>query len=122
MKSFKLFLTLALAATFSFTAFAANGNDNPGMKVRTHLSEQSDMSLVVQLFNLQQQTTKIRLASLDGETYLRDRCANHNGYLRLLNLSELPDGRYRLDIMQEDEQATQIILVDDGRILLSDIE
>ncbi len=113
---FTLCLALGLAPVFASTPPAKPGH----LLMRSKLINQQDLRLT--LANLEKQYTEVRLVALQGDKiYLRERIKAHNGYSMLIDLSGLEEGRYLLEVYQADESASQVVLVEDGYILLSKV-
>ncbi|PHN03254.1 T9SS type A sorting domain-containing protein [Flavilitoribacter nigricans] len=119
MKIFKSFFVLALMA---MTLNASASNEPTGeLRLKSHVVESN--VVVLQLYNLQQEKTKVSILSLDGETaYFTDYIRNHNGYIRKINLEELTDGRYMIQVEQNEQSKTQVILVRDSKVQLSSVK
>jgi len=77
--------------------------------------------LKVNLANLQQTKTVVQLKDLNGNTHYSNVIRNHNGFLRLLNLSQLPKGKYVLSVSQNDKVISQVVVVDEDGLKLSAI-
>lgn len=119
MKIFKSFFVLALMA-LTLNVSAANDVPNGEMRLKSKVVEQN--VLVVQLYNLQQAKTKIKIQSLDGKTtFFSDFVNNHNGYIRKINLENLTDGRYKIQVEQNDQSRTQVVLVRGSKVQLSSV-
>lgn len=119
MKTFKSFFILALMA-WSLNASATN-NPTGDLRLKSHVVENN--VVVVQLYNLQQEATKVSIQSLDGKTtFFRENIRNHNGYIRKINLEELADGRYVIKVNQNDESRTQVVLIRDHKVQLSSVK
>lgn len=121
MKIFKSFFVLALMAlTLNVSAATSNEAPTGDMHLKSKVVENN--VLVVQLYNLQQEKTKIKIQSLDGQTtFFTDYVNNHNGYIRKINLENLADGRYMIQVEQNDQSRTQVVLVRDSKVQLSSV-
>lgn len=119
MKIFKSFFVLALMA-LTFTASADNEPDGQ-LLIKSKVVEQN--VLVVQLVNLQQEATRVSIQSLDGDTtFFQENIRKHNGYIRKINLENLKDGRYLIEVTQDDIAKKQVILIRDGQLRLSAVK
>lgn len=118
MKIFKSIFVLALMALTLNANAGTNSDGDPQLKSKVV----DEHTVVVQLFNLQQEVTKISIQSLDGETtYFQEYIRKHNGYLRKINLENLQDGRYLIQVDHSGKTKTQVILVKDKAMQLSSI-
>ncbi len=93
----------------------------PAGKILWKVIAKEGKVLKVNLANLQQARTVVQLKDLHGSAYYTRVVRNHNGFLRLLNLSELPKGRYVLSVSQNDETISQVVVVDEDGLKLSAI-
>jgi len=73
----------------------------PGGKILLKVVLKEGKILKVNLANLQQVKTVVQLKDLKGSSYYTHVIRNHNGFLRLLNLSELPKGKSVLSVSHE---------------------
>jgi hypothetical protein len=118
MKTFKSLFVLALLA-LSLNVSASN-EPTGEFQVKSYVVENN--VVVLQLYNLQQENTEISIQSLDGKTtFFSDYVRNHNGYIRKINLENLTDGRYMIEIEQNKASRTQVVLVRDGKVQLSSV-
>lgn len=119
MKIFKSFFVLALMA---LTLNASASNEPTGdLRLKSHVVE--NHVIVLQLYNLQQAKTKVSIKSLDGETtFFSDLIRNHNGYIQKINLEKLANGRYMLQVEQNQQTKTQVILVRNNKVQLSSVQ
>jgi hypothetical protein len=79
-------------------------------------------SLVVCLANLQKERSVLRLKSLRNNEVLYNRTiTDHNGYSTRLNLEDLPQGRYVLELEQKSGNVNQVVVVDQEGIQVSQI-
>ena len=85
------------------------------------VSQMEDNVLLLQVANMQQASTTVSLADLNGNTYFRQQVSKHNGYSWKVNLAEAPDGRYVLRVQQKGEQRSQVIYKNEDEIWLSQI-
>lgn len=107
MSILKSIFTLTLLAL----AITVSANDDPG-KIRLKSKIVEDNAIVVQVFNLQQLPTSVSITDLDGATtYYQKNIRKHNGYSLKLDLNELTDGRYVLEVKQGETIKKQIILI-----------
>ena len=78
--------------------------------------------MVLQLVNLQTKLTHVVLTHLDQEeTYYRTKVRDHNGFTTSLVLDQAPDGRYLLEVIQDEVKLTQVIVKKGDRLLFSQI-
>ena len=118
MNIFKSFFVIALTA-LTFTLSAA---DTPDAELKMKSKVVQDHKVVVQLINLQQENTTLKLQSLDGDiTYFQEIIRQHNGYISRLNLKNLKDGRYVLQVDQADISKIQVVLIRNGKVRLSGV-
>lgn len=93
----------------------------PGGEILWKVVAKEGKVLKVNLANLQQVKTVVQLKDLKGSSYFTRVVRNHNGFLRLLNLSQLPEGKYVLSVSQSDEVISQVVVVDEDGLKLSAI-
>lgn len=119
MKIFKSFFVLALMA---LTLNASASNDPIGeLQLKSYVQE--DNVVILQLYNLQKVNTKVSIQSLDGKTtFFSDHIRKHNGYIRKINLEDLADGRYKIEVEQDEKSMTQVVLVRDNKVQLSSVK
>ncbi|MCB0629997.1 MAG: hypothetical protein R2824_10430 [Saprospiraceae bacterium] len=107
MSIFKSIFTLALLAL----TITLSANNDPG-KLRIKSKVVEDNAIVIQVFNLQQMPTSVSISDLEGSnTYFQKNIRRHNGYSLKLDLAELTDGRYILEVKQGEVIKKQIILI-----------
>ncbi len=110
-----------LATVLTFSAFhltAAPAASNP-VKLKGDIVASG--LLDVQLTNLMQQPTRVLLESYSGVAYFQDYVKGHNGYRKLLNLSNIPEGTYLLKVQQGEAIITMVVKHEAaGRFLVSD--
>ena len=75
--------------------------------------------VMVHLANLDEQPTQIMLMSTFGKVYYKEVIRKHNGHRTLLDLTQLPEGRYILSARRKDETKSQVIRITEGRVLVS---
>ena len=75
--------------------------------------------VMVHLANLDEQPTQIMLMGTFGKVYYKEFIRKHNGHRALLDLEQLPDGRYILSARQKDETKSQVIRITEGKVLVS---
>lgn len=93
----------------------------PTVKILVKVVPREGKVLKVNLANLQQAKTVVQLKDLNGSAFYTHVVRNHNGFLRLLNLSELPKGKYVLTVSQNDQLISQVVVVDEDGLKLSAI-
>jgi hypothetical protein len=105
----------------STPAFALVDAGSPGtVLVKSSVVDQ-DQAIRLQLANLQGEKTFVRLTDLDGGTYFTCTVKDHNGYLVKLNMTDVEEGRYILQVSQADETYQQVVYYRDGEIVLSQL-
>ena len=116
MKIFKSLFALALMAlTINLSA-----GTNPDAELRFTSKVVDDHALILQLVNLQQNYTHISIESLNGETiFYEENVWKHNGYRVKINLENLADGRYVIQVKQGDITKNQVMLIRNKEIFLS---
>ncbi|MEM6397386.1 MAG: hypothetical protein AAF741_13645 [Bacteroidota bacterium] len=121
----KTFLQSGLLALFLLCAYgplAAHTLQDDGGDPMNMKTEVDGMDLNLRLTNLQQETTFVNLSTIDGdEVFFTERIAKHNGYAVGLQLDDLPDGRYLLTVKKGDTVKHQVVVIENGDLLLSDI-
>ncbi|MCO6476468.1 MAG: hypothetical protein J5I94_07595 [Phaeodactylibacter sp.] len=116
MKTFRIALAaLALLAI----SLPVRANVNPFDLIKFCTKQVEAKKVVVELANLAQQPTSILLKSTFGEVYYKDHIRKHNGHRALLDLEQLPEGRYILSVIQKGETKSQIIKITKDRLLVS---
>ena len=103
-----------LVCLFALSTFPAVAADYPtetepeNILVRTKALNAHSFKLV--LANLQQENTRIVLEDISGtRMYFNHTVRKHNGFATVLNLEKVPEGRYVLRIIQNNEALTQVI-------------
>ncbi len=110
---------LSLALLLPLSSFAATPG-NPHLRMETKAV--AGMVVRVQLVNMQQQAAQITLQELDGSVLYEHTIRKHNGFNLDLNVAKLPEGRYILTVKQDDTVRTQVIAIDNGEIMFSQIK
>lgn len=106
-------VALLLLPALAFTP--ATGN------LQVHTKVVNENMIKVQLYNLQQARTSIELTDMTQRvTYFSAHISKHNGFSRILDLSDLPDGRYIIKVRSGDASMKQVMKIQDGQILLSE--
>ncbi len=119
MKTFRIALAaLALLAV----ALPVRANVNPVDVIQFCTKRVEAKKVVVELANLAQKPTSILLKSTYGEVYYKDFIRKHNGHRALLDLEQLPEGRYILSVTQKGETKSQVIKITKDRLLVSQCE
>lgn len=119
MKIFKSLLFLALMSL----ALSVSANNNPDGKLRVKSQVVDNHAIVIQLINLQQVATSVTIKDLDGDTtYFQETVRKHNGYLRKINLENLANGRYLVQVKQGGVSKQQVVLVRGNSLQLSSVK
>jgi len=106
-------LVLLLVPAFAFSPVEGN------LQAHTEVVENSKVK--VRLYNLQEQRTIFKITDLDEEIrYYAATISKHNGYAKILDLSDLADGRYLITVDSGDTTLKQIMKVEGQSILLSE--
>jgi|APTNR8051073442_1049403.scaffolds.fasta_scaffold01126_7 hypothetical protein len=113
------FLAALLLGVLTMPVFAQAAN--PESKILVKVAPKEGKILKINLANLQKEKTVVQLKNLEGSTYFTKVVRNHNGFLRQLNLSQLPKGRYVLSVSQNDEVISQVVVIDEAGLKLSAI-
>ncbi len=114
----RLFLTAILLAALVAPSFS---NTPADAELIARTSVLDGKFVKVQLINLEKLTTTLTVQSLTGEqTFYQKNIRKHNGFVTKLNLEDLPKGRYVLKVEQADESLTQVILIDDNGVRISE--
>lgn len=120
MKNVKITLLMLACLAISLPNFAAPnpGADDSDMIVRTEVV--GEKAIQLQLVNLQKQTTRVAITSLDGNVrYYRDYIYDHNGYMGLLHLDKLDPGRYLLEVQNGEQTETIVMKIEPDQVLVS---
>ncbi len=113
---FALLIGLGTLPVMAATPPNATGN----VLLKTTALNPTDLRIT--LANLELQNTEVVLKSLDGtRTFFREIIRKHNGYSILVDLEGLGDGKFLLEIEQDDEALHQVIVIDDGQMLMSKV-
>ncbi len=108
------FLSLLLAFSLALTIPAFAHESYPTKAINVTITAVAEKSVQVIISNLQQQTTRITIESLDGSVvYFKDIVKKHNGYHKRLNLRKLKDGKYLLVVQQGNKKHQQVIVLKD---------
>ena len=105
-------LAVLMLPTLAFSPIEEN------LQARTKVIENTKVQ--VQLYNLQEQRTTFEITDMEEEvSYYKTTISKHNGFAKILDVSELSDGRYLLKVDNGTTTLKEIMKVDDKRILLS---
>lgn len=119
-----VFTSVAMAALFFFapiSAFAHIATEAPG-ELLMKLKPVEENAFSLHLANLRGNTTYITLENMDGETFFSDRVKDHNGYLIKVNMTDAPQGRYILKVVQNKKEYTSIIYHKEEQLLTSQVK
>ncbi|MBK8703620.1 MAG: hypothetical protein IPN33_08310 [Saprospiraceae bacterium] len=73
---------------------------------------QQAQKLELRLSNLGLKSTHVMIEDLrTGDTFYSENVARRNGYAKLLDLSQLPEGKYRLVVKQKGQELIQVLSV-----------
>ncbi|MEM8584113.1 MAG: hypothetical protein AAGF87_07590 [Bacteroidota bacterium] len=119
----KTFWQSGLMALFLMCAYGPLSAHEPSTEDPMQVTTEVDgMDLNLRLINLEQEDTFVNLSTIDGnEVFFTERITKHNGYAMALQLHELPDGKYLLTIKKGDTVKNQVVVIEYGDILLSNI-
>jgi len=110
-------LIILVALGLVFSAQAANptpvADDRPIIRV---VAGENDQTLVLQLANLIEASTKIALTDQQGTILFSESIKNQNAYAKALNLRVLPEGRYVLHIETEVREILQPLTIEHGEV------
>jgi hypothetical protein len=115
MKNFLSILVIASAVFYSSPTLA----NTPPIEFILNVETVDQNHLILQLANLQQETTVISLQDFEGNTYFRQTVTKHNGYAANINLEALPEGRYLLRINRKDSQIDQVVVKNEDTLFVS---
>lgn len=88
----------------------------------THVSLENEHSIRINVANLQRERTIIELNDLANQTnFYRKSLKEQNGETILLNLMNLENGRYRVDIKQAGVKKTAVVLKRGDKIYVSKV-
>jgi len=118
MKTFKIALAMLVLLAL---AMPSRADVAPKSAINVYTKVVEAKKVVVQLTNLAEQPTLLTLRSTRGNVYYKGTIRKHNGHRTLLDLSQLPEGRYILSVSQKGNEKSQVIRVTEGRVLLSDV-
>ena len=120
MSILKQFGAVLLLASISLPIWASPAAVSPGeitFKTRTV----DNKSIAIQLYNLDKEKTTVQVQDREGNVYYQKRINNHNGFSMLLDLKQLPEGSYILQVNREDGAMSQVVRVTETGLLLSQI-
>lgn len=112
------------ALCFTLSTLPTLGADAPAdeiekVLVRTNVVD--DYALQLRLANLQQEVTRVEIKHMTRKiAYFTDVIRNHNGYAAQIDLSDLPQGRYLLEISQQNESRKVVLRVNEHGLFVSD--
>jgi Secretion system C-terminal sorting domain len=109
--TYRFFLILALLST-SFRLTAHPDNDAGEMLVK--IKKSSALSFTLQLANLQNQLTEVKLVDVNGKDWYIETLQRERGYIKTLNLSKVPEGIYILTIENNGQKYMQAINKDEN--------
>ncbi|GJM35598.1 MAG: hypothetical protein DHS20C18_45990 [Saprospiraceae bacterium] len=121
MKVFKWMAT-AMFAFFFLSANAVNTTNLPDNEDRLllYINSVEGKSFVLQLANLQKETTNVLIEDLSHkETLYYRRLKNHNGFSTKMNLKDLTEGRYKISIKQGDLEIIKVFRVENDELIFS---
>jgi hypothetical protein len=113
----KMLLVMAMAIPF----LAVQASD-PVIDLVLMKTLVKQKSIYISLANLQKERSVLSLRTLaDQELIYSKVIKDHNGFSALLNLAQLPKGRYLLQLQQESGVMTQVVVVDNKGINTSQV-
>ena len=114
----KLILTaVAVFAVASTSMFATPTNDYDDIIVNVKKVDNKSIRLL--MANLEQETTKITIDNQRGTNYYTNYVRNHNGFKQKINLENLPNGRYYLNVSRNGEKISYLLKVTNDGLLYS---
>lgn len=121
MKKFTM-LAAVMLAFVSAIAYASPmvfpSADEVGITVNYEVQQAQKLEL--RLSNLGLKSTHVMIEDLrTGDTFYSENVARRNGYAKLLDLSQLPEGKYRLIVKQKGQELVQVLSVKNGNLLAS---
>ncbi|NUQ26819.1 MAG: hypothetical protein HUU34_22985 [Saprospiraceae bacterium] len=121
MKKFTM-LAAVMLAFVSAIAYASPmvfpGAGEVGINVNYQVQQAQKLEL--RLSNLGLKSTHVMIEDLrTGDTFYSENVARRNGYAKLLDLSQLPEGKYRLVVKQKGQELIQVLSVKNGTLFAS---
>ncbi|GAB5554823.1 MAG: hypothetical protein Sapg2KO_44140 [Saprospiraceae bacterium] len=118
MKGFKIIALFLCLAIFTLPAMA-NTTPEPDGKL-LFKTKVDGKSVIYRLSNLQKMDTQVAIYSMDeGTRYYRKFISNHNGYVKRLDLEQLPNGKYKMVVYNGEESKTKVMKIEEDMILFS---
>ncbi len=91
-----------------------------GVGITVNYQVQQAQKLELRLSNLGLKSTHVMIEDLrTGDTFYSENVARRNGYAKLLDLSQLPEGKYRLVVKQKGQELIQVLSVKNGTLFAS---
>lgn len=118
-------LTMLAAVMLAFVSAVAyatpmvftNAGD-PGITVNYQVQQAQKLEL--RLNNLGLKNTLVKIEDLsNGVSYYAENVNHRNGYAKLLDLSQLPEGKYRLVVRQKGQELVQVLSLKNGALFAS---
>lgn len=121
MKKFTMLAAVMLAFVSAIAYASPMVFPNAGeVGITVNYEVQQAQKLELRISNLGLKSTQVKIEGLrSGATFYSEHVARRNGYAKLLDLSQLPDGKYRLVISQKGQEFVQVLSVQDGTLLAS---
>lgn len=113
-------LTLCLFVTTlpAFSSAPIPAIETEAIKITTEALEGTSFRLLI--INLQQETTAIKIESLDeAVTYFQEYVKDHNGYAKRIDLQKVPEGKYLLKVIHANKEMVKVIRKEGGQLYIS---
>ena len=110
-----------LMAAISLPMWAAPATLTPTGEITFKTKTVENKSVAILLYNLNQEKTTVQVQDRQGNVYYEKRINHHNGFSMQLDLEQLPEGSYVIQVSRKDGKTSQVVRVMEDGLLLSQI-
>ena len=110
-----------LMAAISLPMWAAPATLTPTGEITFKTKTVENKSVAILLYNLNQEKTTVQVQDRQGNVYYEKRINHHNGFSMQLDLEQLPEGSYVIQVSRKDGKTSQVVRVMEDGLMLSQI-
>ena len=110
-----------LMAAISLPMWAAPATLTPTGEITFKTKTVENKSVAILLYNLDKEKTTVQVQDRQGKVYYEKRINHHNGFSMLLDLEQLPEGSYVIQVSRKDGKTSQVVRVMEDGLMLSQI-